>query len=856
MLDILIRPGVLEALLVTISALGILLVCLMFFRARELTNRVNLKRYRGRAEGFVDRLNYASVVDDGVIVNKNGSLMAAWVYRGSDNASSTDEEREMTSLRINQAVGNFGSGWMIHIDAIREDAPHYSDRSASHFPDRVTAAIDEERRKYFEALGTMYQGSFVVTLTWFPPLLAQRKFVELMFDDDREAPDKKAHTYGLLESFRRECANFESRLSTVLRLERLKGHPFLNEDGSTSILDAFLAHLQYCITGLRHPVLLPKHYVYLDAILCGQEMRGGVVPQIGRQYIQVVAIDGLPLESHPGILSALAELPMEYRWSSRFVFLDSHEALAHLTKLHKKWRQKVRGFWDQVLHLNTGRVDRDAAAMVEDSEQATAEINSGMVAAGYYTSVVVLMHENRDELEVAARQVERQINSLGFAARIETINTMDAYFGSLPGHGVENVRRPIINTLHLADFLPVSSIWTGESQAPCPMYPPGSPALILCKTSGQTPFWFNFHTGDLGHCAVFGPTGAGKSTFLGITAAQLRRYRGMSIFVFDKGMSMFPLGKIPGAQHYAPAADEEKLAFCPLQYLETKGDRAWAMQWIDAILGLNGVMSTPEQRNEIARSITSMHETGSRTLTDFVNTVQDDQITAALAQYAGDGLMAHILDAREDGLAFADLTVFEIEELMNLGEKYCLPVLLYLFRRIERSLHGQPAAIYLDEAWIMLGHPVFRDKIREWLKVMRKANCAVIMATQSLTDAERSRILDVIVESTPTKIFLPNVFARDEDTANIYKRMGLNTREIDIIATALPKREYYYTSEKGRRLFDFALGPLALAFVGATDKESLATIRALAENFGDGWVEEWLKLKGLSLGDYPGGNEG
>ena len=81
--------------------------------------------------------------------------------------------------------------------------------------------------------------------------------------------------------------------------------------------------------------------------------------------------------------------------------------------------------------------------------------------------------------------------------------------------------------------------------------------------------------------------------------------------------------------------------------------------------------------------------------------------------------------------------------------------------------------IVLDEAWIMLGHKVFREKIREWLKVLRKANCMVLMATQSLTDAAHSGILDVIVESTATKIFLPNVYARDQDTAALYRRMGL-----------------------------------------------------------------------------------
>lgn len=150
----------------------------------------------------------------------------------------------------------------------------------------------------------------------------------------------------------------------------------------------------------------------------------------------------------------------------------------------------------------------------------------------------------------------------------------------------------------------------------------------------------------------------------------------------------------------------------------------------------------------------------------------------------------------------------------------------------------------------MLGHEVFRDKIREWLKVLRKANCLVLMATQSLSDAANSGILDVIVESTATKIFLPNIYARDEDTAALYRRMGLNARQIEILATAIPKQQYYYVSENGRRLYDLALGPLALSFVGASDKESVASIKQLEAHFKDKWVYEWTANRGLNLDDF------
>ena len=185
-----------------------------------------------------------------------------------------------------------------------------------------------------------------------------------------------------------------------------------------------------------------------------------------------------------------------------------------------------------------------------------------------------------------------------------------------------------------------------------------------------------------------------------------------------------------------------------------------------------------------------MHKQGGqlRSLTDFCLTIQDKAIRSALQQYIVAGSMGHLLDAKRDGLAMGRFMTFEIEELMNLGERYCLPVLLYLFRRIEKSLKGQPSVILLDEAWLMLQHPVFKAKIHEWLKTMRKANCAVIMATQSLSDFTRSDIADVIISDTATKIFLPNQSAKEEEAAVLYQRFGLNERQIDIIATAVPKQ--------------------------------------------------------------------
>lgn len=833
-----------------IAVCGAILLFILFSRIRAVDAELRLKKHRSKDAGLADLLNYAAVVDDGVIVCKNGALMASWLYKGDDNASSTDEERATVSLRINNALVGLGNGWMIHVDAVRRPAFSYSDKQLSIFPDPVSQAIDMERRQLFEGLGTLYEGYFVFTVTWFPPLLAQQKFIELMFDDDRQSTDEKGKTQELINQFTNEIVNIENRLNSVVKLTRLRGQKVVNDDGKKVTHDDFLSWLQFCITGINQPIQLPNNPMYLDAYIGGQELWGGVVPKIGRKFIQVVAIEGFPLESYPGILSALSELPIEYRWSSRFIFMDRHESVKHMEKFRKKWKQKIRGFFDQVFNVNSGTVDQDAVSMVQDAELTVAEINSGLVAVGYYTSVVILMDENREHVEKSARKIEKEVSQLGFVARVETINTLDAYLGSLPGHGVENVRRPLLNTMNLADLLPISSIWTGSTHAPCPMYPPHSPALMYCVTHGSTPFRLNLHVHDVGHTFMFGPTGAGKSTHLALIAAQLRRYPSISIYTFEKGMSMYPLTKAVGGQHFSVDADNDKLSFCPLQYLETKSDRAWAMEWIDTLLALNGEESTPLQRNEIGHAIMSMHESGARTLSEFSLTIQNEKIRAALHQYTVDGVMGHLLDAENDSLSLTDFTTFEIGALLELGDKFALPVLLYLFRRIECSLKGQPAVIILDEAWIMLGHPAFRDKLREWLKVMRKSNCLVLMATQSLSDAADSGIFDVIVESTVTKIFLPNAHACDEDASLLYRRMGLNARQIEILATAIKKRQYYYMSEQGRRLYELAIGPLALAFVGESDKKSLAAIMKMEEKYGEQWVHEWLAARGLKLNDY------
>jgi type IV secretion system protein TrbE len=810
-----------------------------------------LKPFRDKAAGVADLLNWSHLVAPGTVLGKDGSLLAGWFYRGPDIASSTDNERNWLTGRANAALSRLGNGWATWVDAARLPASDYPPRELSHFPDPVSRLVDEERRRQFIREGVHYESEYVLIVQYTPPLRRKSKLVDIIYDDDLSEGGISADR--ILQQFEKALSDLEDAIGDAVQLRRMQSFVVTDLHGRDHFRDELLNYLHFTLTGESVSLNIPPAGAYLDAVLGGRELWPGDTPRLGDLFIGCVAIEGFPAESFPGILDALDHLPIRYRWSTRTIYLDRHETLGELRKFRRKWRQQARGFWTQVFRTQGGPVNEDALLMADQADAAIADASSALVAFGYYTPVIILMDQDRATLAESARLIVREIQREGFTARVETVNTMEAWLGALPGHAIPNVRRPLVHTGNLADLLPLAGVWTGRDEHPSPFYPSGSPPLLHAATTGATPLRVNLHVGDVGHTLIFGPTGAGKSTLLCTVALQALRYAGVTICAFDKGRSMWATVNACGGQHYDVASDGNGPSFCPLAVLDRDADVAWAEDWIATCFELQtGRPPAPGEREAIHRAMLLLRDPGSeRTLTHFVAQVQNETIRSALRYYTLEGTLGRLLDAEQDGLMDGHFLVFEIEDLMAMGERNLIPVLLHLFRRFERALHGQPAYLLLDEAWIMLGHPVFRAKIREWLKVMRKANCAVVLATQSLSDAARSGILDVLIESCPTKIFLPNEEATTAGTAehpgprDLYEAMGLNETQIEIIRSATKKRHYYLVSPEGRRLFDLGLGPIALSFAGISSKEQIAHLSHLAAREGKTWPFAWLAEQGL-----------
>jgi type IV secretion system protein VirB4 len=234
-----------------------------------------------------------------------------------------------------------------------------------------------------------------------------------------------------------------------------------------------------------------------------------------------------------------------------------------------------------------------------------------------------------------------------------------------------------------------------------------------------------------------------------------------------------------------------------------------------------------------------------RTLTLFAALVQDRDVRAALQPFTHVGPYGRLLDVEQSSLGYGSVQAFEMDDLMRRPDA-AGAVLAALFHALEQRFDGRPTMLVLDEAWLFLKDAFFAAQIQDWLKTLRKRNVAVVFASQELADIEASPIASTIIEACATRIFLPNDRAREPRSRAFYEALGLNARQVGLIASATPKRDYYFVSREGCRLFELGLGPAALAFVGASRPEDHTMMDRVAAEAGPaGFAAAWLETRGL-----------
>ena len=610
-----------------------------------------------------------------------------------------------------------------------------------------------------------------------------------------------------------------------------------------------LTYLHGTISTKRQPVAVPAIPTHIDAILCDTPFLGGVEPKLGDQHLRVLTVLGFPNATAPGLLDALNDLGFAYRWTTRWIALDKTEATRHLTRLRRQWfakRKSVAAILREVMfNRETALVDPDADNKALDADEALQELGADDVAFGYLTTSIVVADADAKQANEKLLAVERIINGRGFVTIRETLNAVEAWLGCLPGNPYANVRQPIVHTLNLAHMMPVSAVWAGPETNRHLNAPP----LMMAETRGSTPFRLDLHVGDVGHTLIVGPTGSGKSVLLSLLALQFRRFIGAQVVLFDRGRSARAATLAMGGASIELGL-EGTLSLQPLARIDEPGEIAFALQWITALLTSEGVRVTPDVKDAVW-SGAAEPGLGAEGRTHADRPCRADPVQCAggragalhpgrclrpaarrLVRAAGGDRRAAFRDGAADAAQGADRAGAD------------LPVPARLGGALRWS---RPTLLILDEAWTFLDDALFAARIREWLKTLRKKNVAVVFATQSLADIERSTIAPALIESCPTRIFLPNDRALEPQARAVYERFGLNARQVEILSIAAPKRDYYAQTARGNRLFELGLGPVALALCGSSSPDDQRLIdRCVAEGEPAGFAARFLAAKGLA----------
>lgn len=820
---------------------------------------------KNRASATTDLLAYKTFVADDVILLRDGSLMSAYRLYGADLDAATVEYRENVALAVNTAVRRVADDDLcFYVVTSRVPTAEYPPRN--YFSEKVTALIDEERRRYFNRSGNGYETIQYLFFCRQAPYVEKAKKFSSPFG-------KRDGANGVRDALKRQ--NRINELVSSRRLDdfRLEAREFSNSLRSAFAVeplfrDAYYNALNAVILGGR-PSEAPMPDLAPDTDL-GSHMAKDYEPSSGVQiydgrYVSVLSVDQIPRESWANMYVELSRMPLEYTWTIRYIGMSYLNAHKKMILLHDRNMQASRPLIDQILRRPSSRQNLEAAARVADAEEAMAELDSGDVTAGYFTGTIVVRSDENLPGNEAYAQLRKNTNyihevvtqRLSSGCRIEKQNAPEAFIGSFPGHGHENCRKMMINSRNAAHLIPLGASWPGPPRDPCPFKGfRDAPCIMQTGTYDRNPFRLPLHVGDVGHALIVGPTGAGKSTLLAMLVAQFDRYEDSQIFIFDKGRSLYPLVRAMENSVFYDLGAEDSPPLCPLANLATDEERTHAVEFLQSCVAFGSRTLSPAQNKLLDKTVKVMSETTrdsrERTISAVRIDVQDEFLKDALYAYTREGAYGRYLDGEKNTLRYAAVTAFELEKLMELGDAVVTPTLTYLFHEIERRCReNRPTMIVVDECWTALSNPVFARRLNRWLLEMRKKNTSVILATQNVEQVLSSAIADSIFQSCPTRILLPNPQIEAPETKKKYmEHLSLNEMEIAILAKARPKRDYYYTSPNGRRLFSLEIERAALAFVGSAGKEDLAEIEKLIKEHGGEWPVYWLEKKDPGAARY------
>lgn len=768
-------------------------------------------------------------LEECVIIQKDETIQQVFGFRGHDIESFSADYISQVFEFFNSQIKSLGDGWMISVEAQRFRMHEYP---GAVFNNVAALLVDLAREQEFRESGEHFDSSYYLNICYKPESQFKRKAANFFFTD----AEKKDLLEPEIENFRKTVENITGVLSNRLIIRPLT-------------CEETVCYIHSTVSTRRHEIMIPPSFFHFDSFITDDKMEIGSTLRLGDYYIPILQIKDFPTDTYPAILNELNKLNIEYRWVSRYFPLSREQALKELKQYQQNAAAEKKSAGQMMSEMDgkqTTLENHAAVASQKDVEAAMYELGTDTISYGYYNSGLMVWDEDLDEALVKLKKCQTVVERCRFNCDEERFGALDAFKGMIAGECYHAIRRPMVSSGNFTHTLPFSAIWAGIEHnkfmgevcgVDCP--------LITCATNYGTNFYLNLNEGDVGHTLILGPTGAGKSTLLNLIAISALKYPDIQLFFLDYGLSSLTLTLSVGGTYINPA--DETVCFQPLRDIHIRSEFVWAVEFVKTLIEIQGVRIEPKMGVAIESAMIALVEMPleMRTLTTLrLNLEYTDErghriLDDALSPYCIGGRFGKIFDGDRTSLGKSRWVLFEMEHLMNLGSDCSGPAILFIFHFLEKSFTGCLTFFIMDECWFGLENPAIQAKMKEYLLTLRKKNVFCIFATQNPSAIANSPMASTMIQNCPTQIFLAD--PRAEKLKDDYAKLGLSEEEVHLLSMCTKKRDYYYKSGLGTRLFQLMLSPLELAMFRGKESK-FKTI--------NGEIRQWSEFQNFLLSDW------
>lgn len=701
---------------------------------------------------------YTRMVDHCTLKLRDGAMMRVLAVEGWPFETTDDDQIDALKALKNvvyRGIASPTTAIYTHIIRRKTDA-----ELPGEMPDEFSEQLGKKYKNLLRSR-TLYENALYLTIIERPDFLqkSQQSFVKKKKPSRAQrklSPKAQAQAQAREQKRQTEAARIDAlslraieEKSTLLTQNLSQyGVRVLGRDPSSGgLLSEPLSFIYELVNGERRPVALPHQeiskYIPSTRLVFGRESlhyRGAHKGQ--ERFSSMISIKDYAPETMAGMLDNLLSLPFEYVLTQSFIFEGRQKSVDRLDTTRRKYASAD-----------------DSATLQNQLLDAKDQVQAGLVAFGRHHLTLQVISETPAAVDINVSKAITAFTNTGCITVREDINLEAAFWAQLPGNFSYIARGAGISSMNFASF---SSLHN---------YPYGKEVgnhwgncVTTFETAAGTPFHFNFHVNDLGNFTCIGPSGSGKTVLLGFLLTQAQKFKPKCIF-FDKDRGAEILIRALGGS-YGLIEPGIPTGFNPLQLPNTEENRAFLLDWIKSLLG----RSTTSEEDKILTTAIEENFTQSKiaqnlhTFSELVlGQSRDEKLGRDLEKWHSGGEYAWLFDNEEDTLDLNSRVIsFDLTSILD-TPAIRTATLLYMFHRVRMALDGSKSLIFIDEGWKALDDPVFANKIKDWLKTIRKMNGVIGFGSQSASDAANSSISDSLIEQCPTQIFMPNSKAKAED---------------------------------------------------------------------------------------------